>query len=143
MAEIPDSKADLISELSGDTNILSPQFCLKYPSSKTLFFVLTSNDFFDRFSTRSELRISKKTRIDGSDISELCGDTNILTPQFCLKYPSSKTLFTDLRSGEYSERSRSIWAQEFRDWTAGCTRFPSHDTQSVVIPVPNMQILDN
>ena len=49
-----------ISELSDDTNIFSPQFCLKYPSPKTLFFVSTSNDFFDRFGTPSELRISKK-----------------------------------------------------------------------------------
>ena len=60
-----------------------------------------------------------------------------------MEYTSSKTLFLDSRSGEYSGRSRSIWAQEFRDCTSGYTRFPSHDTQSVVIPVPNMQILDN
>ena len=45
MAEIPDSKADLISELSGDTNILSPQFCLKYPSAKTLFLFRAQMSF--------------------------------------------------------------------------------------------------
>ena len=139
---MPEIGGSSISELSGASNIFSPQFCLEYPSSKTLFLVSTPNEIFDRFEIRSELRISGKTQIGGSSSSKLSLGTNIFSPQFCLKYPSSKTLFTDLRSGEYSERSRSIWAQEFRDWTSGCTRFPSHDTQSVVIPVPNMQILD-
>ena len=60
MAEIPDSKADLISELSGDTNILSPQFCLKYPSAKTLFFVSGSDEFFGRFGTHFDDGILKK-----------------------------------------------------------------------------------
>jgi len=60
-----------ISELSDDTNIFSPQFCLKYSSPKTLFFVSTSNDFFDRFGSPSELRISKKRGLTAA-ISRSC-----------------------------------------------------------------------
>ena len=68
----------------------SPHFCLKYPSRKHFFVRRT---IFSADLEPVEARISVKRSSTGSGISVLSGDTNILTPQFCLKYPSSKTHF--------------------------------------------------
>ena len=76
----------------------SPHFCLKYPSRKRFNYPSRKHFFVRRTIFSADLepveaRISVKRSSTGSGISVLSGDTNILTPQFCLKYPSSKTQF--------------------------------------------------
>ena len=84
---------------------------LKIYISWKYFFILSSDIFFDRFEHHFGGGISEKMPERGDFISELSGTTNILTPQFCSKYPSWKITFFVLRSGQYFPRysARVSW----------------------------------
>ena len=99
---------------------------------KVFFYFELRHDFrsiWDAFWRQNFEKTAE--RVDS--ISKLSGARNILSPQKCRTYPSWKTLFFVSRFSEYFARYRSIWAQEFRDCTPGCTRALLFTVQSVVV----------
>ena len=132
-----------ISELSEDTNIFSPQFCLKYPSSKTLFLVSTSNQFFSRFGTRSEHRISKK-RESGNALTRSWVEIRIFSHHgFAWNIPLQKHFSRICDQGNNLGDPDRFGRKNFVTGLQDVQDFLLMRAQSVVIPVPNMQILDN